>query len=395
MTEAPLGEVAKFIRGVTFKPADLLELGSSGAVPCMRTKNVQETLETDDVWAVPESVIKRRDQYLRTGDTLISSANSWNLVGKCCLVPDLPGPTTFGGFVTVLRADESRVDPVYLYRWFSSSVIQQVVRSFGRRTTSISNLDLRRCESLPIALPSLMQQRRIARVLDAVDGLRAKRRQAVEVASALTESLFRERFGAVRENVRRLPVVRLSDLCCRITDGTHQSPDWAAFGHPFLFVKNITSGEIEFETEKLISDETQGELTRRCPIEVGDVLYSTVGSYGVPAIVRTQRKFAFQRHIAHLKPDPAIVHPEYLRAALASSDVRAQADRVARGVAQKTLNLGEIERFSVLAPSLQDQRAFAQEAEAAERVRATQAAHVGHVDALFASLQFRAFAGEL
>jgi len=395
VTEVPLGEVAEFIRGVTFKPKHLLPLGSSGAVPCMRTKNVQETLDTTDVWAVPESVIKRPDQCLREGDTLISSANSWNLVGKCCLVSELPERTTLGGFVTVLRADESSVDSAYLYRWFSSPRIQRTVRSFGRRTTSISNLDLKRCKRLPMVLPTLIEQRRIAQVLDAADALRAKRRQAVRAASALADSLFRERFGAVRENSRRLPVAKLSDLCRRITDGTHQSPDWAASGHPFLFVKNIISGEIEFETEKLISDETQGELTRRCPIEVGDVLYSTVGSYGVPAIVRTRRKFAFQRHIAHLKPDPAIVHPEYLRAALASSDVRAQADRVARGVAQKTLNLGEIERFSLLAPSLADQRAFAQDAEAAERVKATQAAHLAHVDALFASLQHRAFAGEV
>src|SRR5439155_772742 len=105
-------------------------------------------------------------------------------------------------------------------------------------------------------------------------------------------------------------------VCVRITDGTHQSPQWSPEGNPFLFVSNIVSGEIDFETQKFISDETHHELTRRSPIEVGDVLYTTVGSYGVPAVVRTKRKFAFQRHIAHLKPDHRLIEPEFLRVML-------------------------------------------------------------------------------
>jgi len=339
------------------------------------------------------SQIGSAKQVLESGDVLLSRIVPH--IRRAWVVDQSIGGQQVGSGEWIVFRD-SQVDGSYLRHYLLSDVFH---RQFMRTIAGVGGSLLRARPELvariSIPLPSVKEQRRIARALDAAGGLRAKCRRAVEAASALTESIFRERFGALRENPKRLPVASLSDLCRRITDGTHQSPDWAASGHPFLFVKNIISGEIEFETEKLISDETQGELTRRCPIEVGDVLYSTVGSYGVPAIVRTRRKFAFQRHIAHLKPNPGVVHPEYLRAALASSDVRAQADRVARGVAQKTLNLGEIERFSLLAPSLADQRAFAQDAEAAERVKATEATHLAHLDALFASLQHRAFAGEL
>jgi len=325
-------------------------------------------------------------RVLPAGSVLLSSRAPIGLVA----MNSVPMATNQG--FKSLVPDPAQVDASYLAWWLQTHTAHLQAMGNGATFKEVSKSVVAR---LQIPLPDLGEQRRIAQGLDAADTLRAKRRRAVEAASALTESIFHERFGALRENPRRLPVARLSDLCRRITDGTHQSPDWATSGHPFLFVKNIISGEIEFQTEKFISDETQRELTRRCPIEVGDVLYSTVGSYGVPAIVRTRRTFAFQRHIAHLKPDPASVHPEYLRAALASPDARAQADRVARGVAQKTLNLGEIERFSLLAPSLADQRAFAQDAEAAERVKATEATHLAHLDALFASLQYRAFASEL
>src|SRR6266545_5043930 len=106
------------------------------------------------------------------------------------------------------------------------------------------------------------------------------------------------------------------------------------------------------------------------PVEVSDVLYSTVGSYGVPVIVRTGRKFAFQRHIAHLKPHPQVLDSEFLRAMPASPSVKRQADRMARGVAQKTLNLGDISRFLVLCPPLALQRDFAHRVARVERLKA-------------------------
>src|SRR5438045_2061040 len=106
---ANLGRVARFIRGVTFKPEEIVPLETSGSVHCMRTKNVQTELNTRDVWAIPSTLVKRREQFLQEGDLLISSANSWNLVGRACWVPSLASETTFGGFVTALRPDRIKI----------------------------------------------------------------------------------------------------------------------------------------------------------------------------------------------------------------------------------------------------------------------------------------------
>ena len=93
---APLGDVADFVRGITFKPDDVVPMGTPGSVTCMRTKNVQAALDLSDVWGIPESFVKTPAKYLRQGDILVSTANSWNLVGKCCWVPSLPWAATFG-----------------------------------------------------------------------------------------------------------------------------------------------------------------------------------------------------------------------------------------------------------------------------------------------------------
>jgi len=191
-----LNDVATFIRGITFKPEDVVPVGSPNSVACMRTKNVQAKLDLSDVWGVSAFFVKRRDQYLQPGDVLVSSANSWNLVGKCCWVPELPWQSTFGGFISALRPDMSKVDPRYLYRWFASDRVQTIVRSFGQQTTNISNLNVDRCLRLEIPLPPLVEQRRIATILDKADALRARRRAALAQLDALTQSVFLDMFGS-------------------------------------------------------------------------------------------------------------------------------------------------------------------------------------------------------
>ncbi len=248
---------------------------------------------------------------------------------------------------------------------------------------------------LRIPLPSLGEQKRIAKVLDVADLLRRKRRASMVTLANVSQALFVDAFGDPATNTRKLHTATLESVCTRITDGTHQPPAWSPEGHPFLFVRNIVGGEISFDTEKFISEETHAELTRRCPIEIGDVLYSTVGSYGIPALVSTSRKFAFQRHIAHLKPNRALLNSEFLRAMLASPGLRRQADRAARGVAQKTVNLSDIKKFTVFSPSLSEQEEFATRIERLEILKNSNRDSLAEIEALFASLQYGAFHGEL
>ncbi len=184
-----LGEVAEFVRGVTFTPSDLAPLGSAGTVACLRTKNVQDDLDLTDVWAISQRFVKRDAQFLRPGDILVSSANSWNLVGKASWVPELPWRASFGGFVTVLRAKPESVMARYLYWWFVSDRIQATLRSFGQKTTSISNLNLTRCSALRVPLPTLPEQERIVSILDRANALRSEHRAALDTLEELLSSL--------------------------------------------------------------------------------------------------------------------------------------------------------------------------------------------------------------
>lgn len=150
----------------------------------------------------------------------------------------------------------------------------------------------------------------------------------------------------------------MADICKIITDGTHQPPKFTSTGVPFLFVSNIVTNEIHYDAEKFISEETYAELTKRTPIAIGDILLSTVGSYGHPAIVKSDKPFCFQRHIAYLKPNADMVNSEYLRSAILSADVQRQIDERVKGIAQKTLNISEIQETSVTGASSRSARAI-------------------------------------
>lgn len=175
----------------------------------------------------------------------------------------------------------------------------------------------------------------------------------LEKLDLLVKSRFVEMFGNADD--RRT----IADICSIITDGTHQPPKFTQAGIPFLFVSNIVTNEITYNAEKFISEETYDELYKRTPIEIGDIVLSTVGSYGHPAVVKSDRKFLFQRHIAYLKPISSVINSIYLHSAILSNDAQRQIDERVKGIAQKTLNLSEIRKITVPVPPLALQEQFA------------------------------------
>lgn len=162
----------------------------------------------------------------------------------------------------------------------------------------------------------------------------------------------------MREELYELPKgwvwASLKECSFRITDGTHQSPKFTDEGVPFIFVTHIVKGAISFEQTKFISESTYHQLNSRCPVEIGDILYSAVGSYGVAVPVNTNRKFSFQRHIAHIKPVSEISQL-YLVNCLNSPICVQQAHKTARGVAQKTVALGDLSKFIIPIAPLPEQ----------------------------------------
>ena len=204
-----------------------------------------------------------------------------------------------------------------------------------------------------IELPSVDEQKSIVEILKKVKGILDKRNDEIRELDNLIKARFVEMFGDCTN------MISLSDLCLIITDGTHQSPKFQHEGIPFILVSNLSKNTVTYDTDKFISAETYKELYKRTPIEIGDILLSTVGSYGHPAVVVEERKFLFQRHIAYLKPKSDILNSYYMHGALLSPGCQRQIEEKVKGIAQKTLNLSEIRKIRIPVPSLDLQKQYA------------------------------------
>lgn len=206
-----------------------------------------------------------------------------------------------------------------------------------------------------VYLPDIAKQREIAGKLDYIDGQIARIKKTSSKLDSLVKSRFIEMFGELRENRQ----VELQNVCSLITDGTHQPPMFAREGIPFLFVRNIAGNEITYETEKFVDKPSYEQLIKRTPIEIGDLLISAVGSFGHPAVIRSDRPFCFQRHIAYLKPKRDMIDSVYLHSYLLAEDAQAYMDKVATGVAQRTVSLKSLKAMPVPLPALTEQQSFA------------------------------------
>ena len=335
----------------------------------------------------PLAEVSKGYTYFERNDVLLAKITPCLENGKAVLLDKLEHERGFGSTEFHVLRPKTGVDPRFVFYlvWnqrFRDEATKHMTGSAGQKRVPAGFL---RSARVPKIDPA--QQRRIADILYKADAIRRKRKEAIALTEELLRSTFLEMFGDPVANPKGWPTARLAELCDKITDGTHLTPKFAATGVPFLFVRNVVSGRLSYVTDKYISEETYLELTRRCPIEAGDVLYVTVGAtYGDAVVVDGHQRFCFQRHLAHLKPNRCRALPRFVHSLLRTEGVKRQADRRVRGAAQPTLNLRELRDFDVYLPPLYLQERFERAAASIESSRATAqraAVEAGH---LFASL---------
>ena len=160
-----LGEVCDFERGITFPSSAKQFQYFENSIPCIRTTNVQEELELDDIWFIDKSYTKNNEKkLLKINDIIMSSANSRELVGKTCLVKKIDTKFTFGGFVLVIR---NKYDyNKYIFYLLRNIFFKGYFRKISTQTTNIANINIALLEEIIIPLPPLAEQHRIVEKIE-------------------------------------------------------------------------------------------------------------------------------------------------------------------------------------------------------------------------------------
>ena len=147
----------------------------------------------------------------------------------------------------------------------------------------------------------------------------------------------------------------LNDICTVVTDGTHHTPTYTEKGIPFLSVKDLSSGKINFSDTRFISLQEHQELIKRCHPEFGDVLLTKVGTTGIAVSINTKDDFSIFVSVALLKLVTGTVDTNFITRLINSPLVKKYSSEGTEGVGNKNLVLRKIKAFIVPLPPLKEQ----------------------------------------
>ena len=286
--------------------------------------------------------------------------------------------------------DHDVADRDYLYWALGSIDYDHLVDRAAKGKT----LNKAKLKILQIPLPPLDEQKRIAGILDAADALRAKRREALAELDTLLQSTFLDIFGDPVTNPMGWEVVTVGDEIGFLTSG---SRGWAKYyakdGDTFIRIQNLKDGPFILVTSPSsthLSPQRRGEHK----VEPGDVLLSITADLGRTAVVPGGiAKAHINQHLAILRFTS--LNPVFVSYQLASKGGQAQFDRLNREGVKAGLNFNDVKSIRLTNPPLNLQHRFAAIAESVEEQKTRQRAHLAELDTLFASLQSRAFRGDL
>ncbi|MDL2300684.1 restriction endonuclease subunit S [Clostridiaceae bacterium OttesenSCG-928-D20] len=263
-----------------------------------------------------------------------------------------------------------------------------------------------------IPLPPLAEQRRIvARIESLFEKLDHARelvqtaqdsfetRKAAILHKAFTGELtaqWRAEHGVGMNSWEEMP---FDKMCLSIYDGDHMPPPKKAEGIPFIVISNINQGYISLENTRFVPSDYYKSLSETRIPKRGDVLYSIVGSFGIPALVDIDEPFCFQRHIALFRPNSTVLNSKALWYILQTQEIYNLADNLATGTAQRTVPIRGLRKMLFMFPSLPEQQEIVRildsllekEQKAKEQLEPV----LDQIDLMKKSILARAFRGEL
>ena len=327
----------------------------------------------------------RARQSVASGDLLMSTVRP-NLNGVARVTDELDGATASTGFC-VLRANPGKLDKNYLFQWIKSSdfISDMVSKATGASYPAVSD---RIIFESKIPLPPLSEQRRIAAILDQAETLRTQRRTALALLDTLTQSIFLDMFGDPVTNPKSWQQVSL-DEAATIERNTVEANKITS-GTLYVGLENIMSGG----GFNKVSQVMRGDLaSNKFRFTQKHLLYGKLRPY-LAKIAKPHFDGICSTDILPVLPGPN-TERDFLSTLFLLPIFVERANSLATGANLPRLSPRALAAFTIPLPPLPLQQTFATRIQAIEALKSTHRTALAQLDALFASLQHRAFSGEL
>ena len=340
-----LGDVATYINGYAFKPEDRGEVG----LPIIRIQDL--TGNSYDLGFYNGEYPRKIE--IDNGDILISWSASlgvyvWNR-GKALL----------NQHIFKVAFDKVDIDKNYFVYAVRHKLDDMERKTHGATMKHIVKKDF---DATLIPYPSLSKQVEIATTLDKLSKIIKVRQQELQLMDDLIRARFVEMFGDLATNPMRWDETTIGDECFYIKDGPHKSLTDIGKengGHPFISVRNMVNGNIDFSTARYISNEDYADAIKKCHPEKGDMLYSKGGTTGIAKLIDIDEEFANWVHVAVLKFNKSRLNGVFFENMLNGAYCYGQSQRLTKGIANRDLVLSAMAQIKMYCPPIELQEQFA------------------------------------
>lgn len=376
-----LAECMTLVNGRAYSQEELLEAGT----PVLRIQN----LNGGKRWYYSDLNLPS-NKYCESGDLLFAWSASF-------------GPYIWQGPRSIYHYHIWKVLPhECLDKKFAFHLLQNMTSEVKSASHGISMLHMTKSgmEAWPITLPPLAEQRRIADILDRAEALRAKRRAALAQIDELSLAIFGEMFGDPTSNLKNWRIDCVASLLIGgPQNGIYKPSTLYGRGTPILRIDAFYNGVVTDLNSLKRVELSENECTL-FGLQEDDVVINRVNSLEYlgkcTLIPKLTEPTVFESNMMRLKLDTSKVVPLFLTRVLQTKSVKQQILRSAKqAVNQASINQQDVLGFQVPVPPLPLQQEFACRVQAIDRLKAKHRQSLAEMDALFLSLQHRAFRGEL
>ena len=389
-----LGEIADLQAGVGFPPD--LQGRTSGDYPVAKVGDIsrvgragEAVINTADHFVDEIDLVRLKARPIPVGSVLFAKIGeairqNHRAIAGCELLVDNNA---------MAAIPTERVESRYLFHLLRT--VDFYALASATTVPALRKSDLQR---LPVPLPPLPEQRRIAAILDKADALRAKRRAALAQLDTLTQSIFHDMFGDPATNPKGWPVAPLAELCRAAGEygAGVASKSYDSSLPRYIRITDITDrGQL---TNDPVSPAGQPNEWESCSLDPGDILFARSGAtVGKTYLHRESNgQCVFAGYLIRFRTLPDRLLPEFLFQFTRTAAYQSWVGARQRVVAQPNINAKQYGyELLVPCPPVELQERLTERLRFIGRIEATQSSAIAEADALFASLQHLAFQGEL
>ncbi|HIF9542654.1 TPA: restriction endonuclease subunit S [Photobacterium damselae] len=354
---------------------------TDSGIRMLRNLNIKDGwIDDSDILHIDNDYeVQHKNKRLKTGDILTVRTG---YPGLSAVVPSIyENAQCFTSLVT--RLDQAKALPDYVCRFINSEYGKKFIVS-GEAGGAQKNVNAAMLKKMPIPLPPLSEQRKIAQILSTWDRGIATTEKLIDASKQQKKALMQQLLtgkkrlvnpetGKVFEGEWENTTFQSSGI--KVTDGDRgkEYPKSNEFHSSeyclFLSAQNVTKNGFKFETTQFI-DEIKHNKLRKGIVNLGDLVLTTRGSVGHFAFFDKNVPYRIIRinsGMVTLTPNNQTVDSNYLYCLCRSNIIKNQIDIAAFGSAQPQLTIGIINKLKFKLPLLVEQQKIASVLTAADK----------------------------